>query len=180
MQSAEYFILSARKIWVWWVGYLTWGREIPGSQCMPGFQPECCLWKCQYSTISKKQNFKASGVYTLPLAIEGSVPSGIPHALTIRLGMGARPLPDGVGACSVPCQMSCCCLRGCHSYLPRVHAVGGVAECSPCLPQRNAWISGNVPGVPLYGSTLFAWRILCTHQSLSYFCGGFVHLVNFD
>lgn len=135
MQSAEYFVLSGRKIWVWWVGYLTRGREIPGSQCMSGFQRDCCLWKCQYSTTSKNQNFKASGVYILPLEIEGSVPSGTPHALTVRLGMGGGHLPGGVGACSVPCHMSCCCLRGCHSYPPRADAAGGAAECSPCLPQ---------------------------------------------
>lgn len=132
-----------------------------------GFQPECCLWKSQYRTISKKKSFKASVVYILPWEIEGSVPSGLPHALRVRFGMAARHLPDGVGAYSVPCQMSCCCLRGCHSYLPRVHAVSGVAECSPCLPQRNSWISENVPGLPLHGSPLFAWCILCTYQSLS-------------
>lgn len=117
-------------------------------------------------------------VCILPLEIEGSVLSGILHALTVGLRVGARHLPDGVG--SLPCQMSCCCLGGCHSYLPRVHAVCGVADCSPCLPQRSSWISENVPGLPLNGSSPFAWCILCTHQSLSYICGGFVHLVNFE
>lgn len=173
MQSAGDLILSARKTWGRRVGYFLRGSS--GETVSFRLSSSVACGKANTEPFLKKRTLKL-----LPSEAEGSVPSGIPHALTVRLGMGTRHPPDGVGACSLPCPMSCCCLRGCHSYLPRVHAVCGVAECSPCLPQRNSWISENVPGLPPYGSTSFAWCILCTHQSLSYLCGGFVHLINFE
>lgn len=179
MQSAEYFVLSGRKIWVWWVGYLTRGREIPGSQCMSGFQRDCCLWKCQYSTTSKNQNFKASGVYILPLEIEGSVPSGTPHALTVRLGMGGGHLPGGVVPVLFPATWAAAASGA--ATVTHLGLMQRVVQLSaPLAFLRISWNSENVPGLPLYGSTLFAWCILYTHQSLSYFCEGFVHVVNFE
>lgn len=126
----RWFHLDCKKTCVWRVGYFTRGNEVPGDSQWQAFI-QCCLWKSQYRTISKKENFQASGVSILPLEIEGSVPSGIPPAPAVRLGLGVRHLPDGIGACSLPCQMSLLLPQG----LPQLPASGSCSVwCSWVLP----------------------------------------------
>lgn len=78
--------------------------------------------------------------------------SGTAHALTVRFGVGARSLADGVDACSLPCQMSCCC----HPYLPRVP----LAFLSG-IPGFLRMCLAYLPMVPLYPLGVF-----CVYISL--------------
>lgn len=103
------------KTLLWRVGYFTRENEVRGSQLVAGFHLLIVLLveKPIQNYFQKKKTLNLLGFRFLTLETAQNLLLETLHALTVRLGIGARHLQcvvrlnkSDVGACSPTCQVS--------------------------------------------------------------------------
>lgn len=115
--QSDYFISIARKTLLWRVGYFTRGNEVTGRQLMAGFHLliSVACGKANTELLLKKKTLNLLGFrFWHWKQYRSFYQSETPHALTVRLAIGARHMQcvvrlrksDDVSACSLTCQMS--------------------------------------------------------------------------